>query len=103
MITGNDAIDLLKFMIDDQNEGNIIKLIIIDYYMDYMNGNEALLILKQLLINKKIKKIPYIACITADTDSNTVNYLCEVGFDKVLDKNISYSVANALIDSIENS
>jgi signal transduction histidine kinase/CheY-like chemotaxis protein len=69
---GNDGIDLLKVIIDDQKRDNIVKLVFVDEYMDYMNGSEAIKILRELENKNKIKPL-YIVKVSA------------MNFDKSLD------------------
>ena len=50
-----DGIDMIKLVIEDQNVGNLIKCILTDENMKYINGSEAIQILKKLEKKNKIK------------------------------------------------
>lgn len=64
-----DGIDLLKEVIESQNKGHIIDLVIIDENMDYMNGSEALGILKKLEDRNRIT-FPKVVSSTSDISMN---------------------------------
>eukprot|EP00340_Litonotus_pictus_P000522 CAMPEP_0170518308 /NCGR_PEP_ID=MMETSP0209-20121228/4026_1 /TAXON_ID=665100 ORGANISM="Litonotus pictus, Strain P1" /NCGR_SAMPLE_ID=MMETSP0209 /ASSEMBLY_ACC=CAM_ASM_000301 /LENGTH=1233 /DNA_ID=CAMNT_0010803817 /DNA_START=787 /DNA_END=4488 /DNA_ORIENTATION=- len=85
---GTDGIDILKFIKEDQEQGNKIKLVFTDETMDYMNGSEALMQLKKLEKESKIKSLPPIICVTAyEDDSIKSHFLNVVGFADVIEKN----------------
>jgi signal transduction histidine kinase len=61
---GCDGIDLLKIIMDDQKKENIVKLVFVDEFMDFMNGSEAIHIIRDLEKKNKIKPL-YIVKISA--------------------------------------
>jgi len=58
----SDGIELIYLIMIDQTMKNIIKLIISDEQMIYLNGSDCFRILKDLSIEKKINKIPFVFC-----------------------------------------
>lgn len=59
ILEGTDGVDILNFIIKDQEKNNSIKCIFSDENMEYINGFEAFEILKRLQMENKIKKIPF--------------------------------------------
>lgn len=57
IITASDGLDILKYIIEDQFKGNLIKCVITDENMEFINGLEAVQILSNLQRRNKIKKI----------------------------------------------
>jgi CheY-like chemotaxis protein len=57
IIDCNDGVDILYHIVKDQSENNLIKCIITDENMDYMNGSEACRIIKNYENNNKIKPV----------------------------------------------
>lgn len=94
IVTGFDGVDFLKYLIDDQKNNNSIKMVFIDEYMDYMNGSEALKIMKDLVKRSKIKKV-FICKSSSDNEvskmQDGVDYflnkpVTEMDIEKVLHK-----------------
>jgi signal transduction histidine kinase len=54
IFSGSDGIDLLKIIIDDQKGPNIIKCVFVDEFMEFMNGTEAIKIIREY---EKLNKI----------------------------------------------
>lgn len=65
----NDGIDLIKIITEDQKQGNKIKCVLIDENMEFMNGSEAINILRKYEKEQKIKKV-HICSISATEDDN---------------------------------
>lgn len=99
IIEGFDGIDVLKNIIDDQKSNeNLIKCILTDECMDYIDGSKSMEILKELEISNKIKPIPKVS-ITSFDDENTNQFLLEKGADYVLNKPCSsYSLEKIFIE-----
>ena len=94
-----DGIDLLKEIINDQKNGNLIDLIIADENMEFMNGTQALSILRDLELQSKVK-LPYII-------SSTTDILCEkkiksLNIQKILPKPINKDSLVNVIEEINN-
>ena len=87
IIEGKDGADLIKFIVDDQSNGNKILCIFSDESMEYINGSNAMIILKELESKQKIKYLPHAICVTAFQDDYTKEYLIKSGFNNILDKN----------------
>jgi len=82
---GKDGTDIINSVIKDQFENNRIKCVITDENMEFINGSEAIKILKNIVKNKKIKPI-IIASITAIEDDFTKALIKSVGGDYILPK-----------------
>lgn len=100
VLSGEDGIDCLKHILDDQNEGNKIKLIISDENMEYMNGSEAVKIIKELVVKSKLKILPQFICITAFEDEATKDNLILNGFNKIIEKNTNVDVYENIIKDV---
>ncbi len=88
IIEGSDGIDLLNFVRLD-HEGRI-KIIFTDENMEYINGSEAIKIMRKLEENKKIKNYE-IASITAFDDNLTKKKILDSGANLVISKPASKS------------
>lgn len=60
VISANDGLDILNYVMEDQFKGNLIKCIITDENMEFINGSEAICLLQKLQQRNKIKEIPVI-------------------------------------------
>ena len=92
-----DGIDLLKEIIDDQKNGNLIDLIIMDENMEFMNGTQALTILNDLESKRKAK-IPYIVSTTTyQFSTKKMNFLkIKRMLPKPIDRNSMVNVLKEL-------
>lgn len=97
VIVGSDGVDLLKLIVDDQSKGNLVKLVISDENMEYMNGSEVLSILNKYSQLGKIKNSPVFICSTAFDDNDTFNYLKKIGLTNIIDKNTSYTKLEKIV------
>ena len=96
IIECHDGIDLIKEVIDDQENGNLIDLIITDENMQYINGTQALRILIDLELSNKVK-IPYV--ISSTTDLLSIENMKSLKIEKNLPKPITKdSLINVLKD-----
>lgn len=91
VIQGSDGVDMLKLIIEDQKEGNLIKCVFTDEYMEYINGSEAIRIIRGLERDNKIKK-NIIFSISSGEDNENCNMILKSGADDVLGKPVSKSV-----------
>jgi CheY-like chemotaxis protein len=83
IIEGSDGIDLLNIVQKDK-EG-IIKCIFIDENMEYLNGSEAVRIIRKLEDKQKIKKYQIVS-ITAFDDIDTTNTILSSGINAIITK-----------------
>jgi len=90
IIEGIDGIDVLKFVIDP-NFSSKIKGIFIDENMEYLNGSEAIKIIRRLQKLNKISKLFQIATVTAFEDAITKNNILNAGVDEIYQKPIKKS------------
>jgi len=65
-----DGIELIYLEMIDQMMKNIIKLIISDEQMIYLNRSDCFKILKDMVLEKKINKIPFVFC-SSNTENST--------------------------------
>jgi CheY-like chemotaxis protein len=96
IIQCNDGIDLIKEVIDDQKNGNLIDLIITDENMEYINGTQALNILIDLELSNKVK-IPYV--ISSTTEILNIETMKLLKIEKNLPKPIT---KNSLINVLKD-
>ena len=93
-----DGIDMIKCIIDDQAHGNMIKCIFTDENMEYINGSEAIKILRNFEIKNKTKHIKIIS-ISCQENNSSVKLIIDSGADLVLGKPISKQIIfNSLKD-----
>ena len=93
-----DGIDMIKHIVDDQTYGNSIKCILTDENMEYINGSEAIRILRSLEKKNKIKNTKIIS-ISCQEDNFSVKVMLDAGADRVLGKPISKTlIMNTLKD-----
>ena len=77
--------DILYNLIYDQSQNNLIKCVITDENMEYMNGSDAIKIIRKLEIFNKINYTP-IATITAFEDNSIKDNIIKKGSDYILSK-----------------
>jgi len=87
ILEGCDGIDALKFVIDS-NINSRIKGIFIDENMEYMNGSEAIKIIRNFQNVNKINSFN-IVTVTAFEDQVTRNNILKAGVDELLQKPLS--------------
>jgi len=68
IIECNDGVEIIHNLIKDQAENNLIKCVITDESMEYINGSEAIRILKNLENNNKIKPVIFAVISSFDKD-----------------------------------
>ena len=81
ILEGYDGIDLLNMVRSDKDNKN--RLIFIDENMEYLNGSQAVSIVRNLEQNKKIKKYEIIS-ITAFDDKATQDRILGSGVNSIL-------------------
>jgi len=70
---------------DDQKNNNLIKCIITDEFMEFVDGSLSITILKQLENKNKIKRTPIISLTSIDDDINKIN-IHSSGADAIITK-----------------
>ena len=85
IIEGTDGVDILKYIIDDQFLQNQIKCIFTDENMDYINGSEAIRIVRNLVKENKIKNVSIIS-ITSYEDDVSKDNIMKCGVDSIVSK-----------------
>jgi len=87
ILEGIYGIDALKYVIDPKFSSRI-KGIFIDENMEYLNGSEAIKIIKRLQNLNKISKLFKIATVTAFEDAVTKSNILDAGVDEIYQKPI---------------
>ena len=89
---------MIKCIIDDQVNGNMIKCVFTDENMEYISGSEAIKILRNLEIKNKIKQVKILS-ISCQEDISSVKIMLDSGADLVLGKPFSKAlISNSLKD-----
>ena len=83
IIEGSDGIDLLNIVRLDKEHK--IKYILIDENMEFLNGSEAVKILRNIEKSNKIKNYNIIS-LTAFDDPETKNHILNCGLDSIISK-----------------
>lgn len=83
-----DGIDMIKLVVEDQRDGCLIKCVLTDENMEYINGSEAIKILRNLEKNKKIKNLKLFS-VSSEEDTNTLNMIKNIGTDHIISKPVS--------------
>ena len=85
VIVATDGIDILKLIRKDQSNGNLIKCIITDENMEYMDGSEAIKIVRNYEKIGKIKPVNIITS-TCHEDKNITQHILNCGSQIILKK-----------------
>jgi len=99
IIMANDGLDILNQVIADQYKGNLIKCIITDENMEFINGSEAVNFLSNLKRKNKIRDVNVIFLSSYDDDymfNNTKAQNCHY-----LSKPISIKILEKKLKEIE--
>ena len=83
--SGNDGSYTIFKIIEDQNNGNKIKIVFTDENMSYINGTDSIYLIKTLINNKKIKNV-FMVIISADDSKEAREMYKNKGADYVLPK-----------------
>jgi len=79
IIKGDDGLDILSNVIEDQFNGNLIKCIITDENMEFINGTEAIGFLDRLQRRNKIRSLSVIMLSSYED-----NYMKKVNLNESL-------------------
>ena len=99
IIIGSDGSDIIHHIIQDQSKGNQIKCILTDENMEYLNGSEAIKIIKNLERNKKIKFVNIIS-VTGNEESEYTRHIISAGAQMTLNKPLSKSVLSGVLKDL---
>lgn len=80
-----DGIDILKSVMDDQKNRNSIKCILTDESMEYMNGSQAIEIIRKMEQQNKIKRTNIIS-VTSFEDEYNRELILDKGADYIVEK-----------------
>lgn len=84
IVEGNDGMDVLNHIIANQNEG-FLRCVFTDENMKYINGSDAIKLIRNLEDNNKINK-NIIISMTAYEDENSINLITRAGADFIISK-----------------
>ena len=73
VLTANDGVGILNLVIEDQFNGNLIKCIITDENMEFINGSEAVGFLAKLRRRNKIRNVSIIFLSSYEDNYNLTN------------------------------
>lgn len=88
--TGADGVDLIKFLFPENNiiDTQNILCVIIDENMEYLNGSDAVKILRHLELKNKLPHINVVT-VSCHEDTKFVEFICKSGVDLFLSKPVS--------------
>jgi CheY-like chemotaxis protein len=99
IILGVDGADMIYHVIQDQYKGNEIKCIFTDENMEYINGSEAIKVIRNLEKTHKIKFISIIST-TGNEDSGIKDEIRKAGAQMVLNKPLSKSLIKGILKDL---
>ena len=91
IIVGTDGADIVHHVVQDQSKGNEIKCILTDENMEYINGSEAIRIVRNMESRQRVKFVNIIS-VTSNEDSNIIQEIMRAGAQTVLNKPLTKSV-----------
>jgi len=100
IITANDGVKILNYIIEDQFKGNLIKCIITDENMEFINGSEAVRILASLCRRNKIRSVPVIF-LSSHQDDFILNTISDVLDCELMTKPISIKELQQKLEEIQ--
>ena len=65
-----DGVDILKYIVEDQKDNNLIRCVFTDENMEYMDGSDSIQILRQMEQENKIKNVNMISVTSFDDENN---------------------------------
>lgn len=95
VISGIDGLDIISQVIKDNN--SLIKLVITDESMQYINGSDAVSFLRNLDEEGKVGHLPYFICTTGYEK----NDMKENIFDEIIGKNPSKMIIESILIQLE--
>lgn len=98
IICCSDGMDILKFILDEKIFGDV-KLIITDENMEFLNGSEAVKIVRTIEERKKNKR-KFIISLTCHEDISMINYIKECGADMVVSKPLNKNKIKDVFDEV---
>ncbi len=98
LVQANDGIDLLNLVRLDKE--NNIKLIFVDEEMQYMNGSEAVRIIRKLEESQKINRYEIIS-VSAFDDEEMKNKIMESGVNRIISKPCNKSEILKILSKFE--
>ena len=100
IIIGHDGSDIISWIINEDKR-KLLRIIITDENMDFLNGSDAIKFIRDLENRNKIQHI-YIICVTCHEDTNIISKIINSGADLVLSKPITKSSIERFIDKFVN-
>jgi CheY-like chemotaxis protein len=100
LIQLSDGVDIIKSVIEDQRNGNLISCVLTDENMEYVNGSQAFVFLKDLEKSSKILNVKFIT-ITSHESKEKVDFLINIGIDLVLEKPLTKSILLSALQELK--
>jgi CheY-like chemotaxis protein len=94
ILEGSDGIDIINLVINDKDDK--IKLILTDESMNYLNGSDAMKIIRNLELNQKVNR-KFFVSITCFEDDYYKQKILNAGADLILSKPTSDDVIKQII------
>jgi len=100
IIEAQDGIDILKHVMEDQKNRNLIKCIFTDESMEYMNGSDAIEIIRSMENQNLIKRVNII-CVTSFEDEDNREFILSKGADYIVEKPCTRVALIKLLNELE--
>ena len=99
IILCSDGIDIIRYVLNDKIKKNI-KCILTDENMEFINGSEAIKLIRKLESKSYIPHIPCIS-VTCHEDKNIVDNIYASGANRVLSKPLNMPKLTSLLQDLE--
>jgi len=96
IICVNDGFDIIRLFFNNENNG-FIKLLITDENMDYMNGSEAIRIIRRIENMRNIKRVNIIS-LSCHEDNAFREKILQAGADFILTKPLTKQSTQSLLE-----
>ena len=100
IILASDGSDIIHHIIQDQSKGNEIKCILTDENMEYLNGSEAIRIVRNLEKRRKVKFVN-IFSVTSNEEPYYIDEIKRAGAQIVLNKPLTKFLIASVLKEFE--
>ncbi len=100
IMKGFDGVDMLRYIVEDQRMNNRIILTIVDEKMEFLNGSEAMKVIRKMEKEDKVKK-QIICRLSADSGlSSSFSESSEFYFDQDFEKPLSAYIFQEFFENV---